>query len=250
MNISDALNRLPNSKGAVVILSGGLDSTIAMRLAIEKYGKDNVAALTFNYGQKQAVEIEYAKRSTTYLRVKHKIIDASFLGDISQGFSANIDKNIPVPTIYQVLGDPAPKTEVPFRNMILFSIAASYAQVNNLDTIICGLQVHDCYGYWDTTESFIDKMNKVFSENRKIKISLIAPFVDVSKKDELLILNELDDNIDLASYTFTCYDPDKDGNACGKCGACSERIQNFIAAGFIDKIQYQTNIPWSDLCAQ
>ena len=110
MILSDALNLLPDVKGCVVILSGGMDSTIAMRLAVEKYGSKNVSALTFNYGQKQSKEISMASVSTTMLGVEHKVIDASFLGDISKGFSANVDKDIAMPTIKDVLGDPRPKT--------------------------------------------------------------------------------------------------------------------------------------------
>ena len=157
MTVSDVVETLPDTKGCVVILSGGMDSTIAMRLAIEKYGKDSVSALTFDYGQKQAIEIAHARGSTALLGVKHKVIDASFLGDISKGFSANVDKDIDMPTIKDVLGVARPKTYVANRNMILMSIAAAYAETQNVDTIICGLQVHDEYGYHDTTQRWENK---------------------------------------------------------------------------------------------
>ena len=153
------LDELPDSGGCVVVLSGGMDSTITMRLAVEKYGSDNVSAITFNYGQKQKVEIEKAISSTFCLGVKHKIIDASFLGAISQGFSANVDPNIPMPTIQDVLGDPTPPTYVPNRNMILMSIAAAYAETCGVENILCGIQSTDEYNYWDTTESWKEKMN-------------------------------------------------------------------------------------------
>ena len=130
MSLSSILNLLPETSGCVVVLSGGMDSTITMRLAVEKYGAENVSALTFFYGQKQKVEIEKAIDSTEKLGVSHKVIDASFLGEISQGFSANVDKNIAMPTIQDVLGDPCPPSYVPNRNMILLSIAAAYAETN------------------------------------------------------------------------------------------------------------------------
>lgn len=250
MKASEALNLLPNTKGCVVILSGGMDSTITMRLAIEKYGKENVSALTFNYGQKQAHEIRMAKASTTHLGVAHKVIDASFLGDISQGFSANVDKNIDMPTIHDVLGDPRPKTYVPNRNMILMSIAAAYAETRNVDTILCGLQVHDEYGYHDTTQRWVDKVNDLLSENRIIKIKLVAPFSKLSKYDELKILQELDGNLMLTMFTLTCYNPNTDNQSCGKCPSCSERIANFAKLGERDIIPYSSNIPWDDLIAR
>lgn len=243
----DALNLLPNTDGCVVILSGGLDSTITLRLAVEKYGKDKVAALTYFYGQKQKREIEMAKMSTSRLGVKHKVVDASFLGEISKGFSANVDTDIEMPTIRDVLGDPRPKTYVPNRNMILMSIAAAYAEVNNVDTILCGLQVHDEYGYHDTTQRWVDKMNDVLSENRIIKIKITAPFSKLSKYDELKILKELDGNFDLALFTLTCYNPDQEHRSCGKCPSCSERIANFAKIGIKDPVRYSVDVPWDTL---
>lgn len=244
---SEALALLPDTKGCVVILSGGMDSTITMRLAVEKYGRENVSALTFFYGQKQQREIQMAKISTNMLGVKHKVVDASFLGEISKGFSANVDTDIEMPTIKDVLGDPRPKTYVPNRNMILMSIAAAYAEVNNVDTILCGLQVHDEYGYHDTTQRWVNKVNDLLSENRIIKIKLIAPFSQLSKQDELKILQELDGNVDLTLFTLTCYNPDSEGNSCGKCPSCSERIANFAKVGVKDPIAYRVKLDWDDI---
>jgi len=247
MKASEALALLPDTKGCIVILSGGMDSTIAMRLAVERYGKNNVFALTFYYGQKQKKEIDQARISTNVLGVKHKIIDASFLGDISKGFSANVDTDIEMPTIKDVLGDPRPKTYVPNRNMILMSIAAAFAETQNIDTILCGLQVHDEYGYHDTTQRWVDKVNDLFSENRIIKIKLVAPFSKLSKYDELNILRELDGNLDLTLFTLTCYNPDIEGHSCGKCPSCSERIANFAKVGVKDPVPYSIPLDWNNL---
>lgn len=247
MTSNEALALLPDVKGCVVILSGGMDSTITMRLAVEKYGKENVAALTFDYGQKQKREIDMARATTHMLGVKHKIVDAAFLGDISKGFSANVDTDMEMPTIKDVLGDPRPKTYVPNRNMILMSIAAAFAETRNVDTVLCGLQVHDEYGYHDTTQRWVDKVNDLLSENRIIKIKLVAPFSKLSKYDELNILRELDGNVDLTLFTLTCYNPDTDGNSCGVCPSCSERIANFAKIGTKDPAPYSKPIPWQDL---
>ena len=247
MTLSEALKQLPDTKGVVVILSGGMDSTITMRLAVEKYGKENVSALTFNYGQKQKREIDMARATTHMLGVKHKIVDATFLGDISKGFSANVDTDMAMPTIKDVLGDPRPKTYVPNRNMILMSIAAAFAETQNVDTVLCGLQVHDEYGYHDTTQRWVDKVNDLLSEYRIIKIKLVAPFSKLSKYDELNILRELDGNLQLTLFTLTCYNPDVDGNSCGECPSCSERIANFIKIGEKDPIPYSKSIPWQEL---
>jgi 7-cyano-7-deazaguanine synthase len=241
---SDALNLLPDTKGCLVILSGGMDSTIAMRLAVEKYGNKNVSALTFWYGQKQKKEIEMAKTSTNLLGVKHKIIDASFLGDISKGFSANVDTDIAMPTIKDVLGDPRPKTYVPNRNMILMSIAAALAETQDVDTVITGLQSTDEYNYHDTTARWIDKVNDLLAQNRILKIKLIAPFSILSKYQEIQILNELDGNADLLTFTLTCYNPNDEGYSCGKCPSCAERISAFKKLGLKDPVSYSIEIPW------
>lgn len=246
MNLEQALTALPETKGVVVILSGGMDSTIVMRLCVERYGVENVSALTFFYGQKQAIEIEKAKASTKRLGVAHRVVDASFLGEISKGFSANVDADIAMPTIKDVLGDPTPKTYVPNRNMILMSVAAAYAETRDVDTIVCGLQVHDEYGYWDTSARFVEKMNSVFQENRKVKIKLIAPFSQLSKQEELHILNEIDSNVELLNDTLTCYNPSNE-YSCGVCPSCSERIANFAKFGLKDPLPYSIDIPWDDL---
>ena len=245
--INEILEKLPDTKGAIVVLSGGMDSTIALRLCVEKYGKDNVRALTYFYGQKQSIEIEKAKFTTSKLGVKHKVFDLSVLGDISKGFSANVDTDMNMPTIKDVLGDPRPKTYVPNRNMILMSVAAAFAEVEGFDTIIMGLQIHDEYGYHDTTARFVNKVNDVLSENRIIKIRVIAPFASMSKFDEIKVLQDLDGDVELLANTLTCYNPDVKGYSCGKCPSCSERIANFAKAGIEDPIPYSVDIPWSKL---
>jgi 7-cyano-7-deazaguanine synthase len=246
MTSSEAQALLPDVKGCVVILSGGMDSTIAMRLAVEKYGKDNVSALTFYYGQKQRREIEMARMSTNLLGVKHKVVDASFLGDISKGFSANVDTDMAMPTIKDVLGDPQPKTYVPFRNLILLSLTLAQAEATDASYVFTGLQVHDEYGYWDTTQRFVDSINTVAEQNRTHKVKIVAPFSHLSKHQEIEICKELKLE-HLLQYTLTCYNPSDDGESCGKCPSCAERIANFAKAGLEDPVDYSIDIPWDKL---
>lgn len=248
MNLNEALASLPKSnKGVVVIISGGMDSTIVLRLAVQKYGADKVHALSFNYGQRQKQELHMAVKTCAKLGIaKSSIVSLNFLQEFSQGFSANVDRSVTMPTIKDVLGDPSPKTYVPNRNMIMLSIAAAYAEVNDLDCVLCGLQVHDEYSYHDTTQEFVDGLNSVLTMNRKKKITILAPFNALNKYEEILILNELGE-VSLLENTLTCYDPDKAGRSCGKCPSCSERIMNFAKAGFTDPVPYQISIPWGEL---
>lgn len=239
MNLSEALAHVPDTEHNVVsVLSGGLDSTIMTYILVRKYGANRVFALSYNYGQKQKVELEMAAKTCEYLGVAHKVLDLSILGDIVKNVSANIGgSDVNMPTIKDVLGDPQPKTYVPFRNMILNSLAFSFAEANKASHVFTGLQVHDEYGYWDTTQKFVDTMNAVADQNRTHKVKLQAPFSLLSKYDELMIAKEIGDvRLD---YTLTCYNPDERGRSCGICPSCSERIQNFIKANMRDPIEYQ-----------
>ena len=247
MNLQQALQQLPTTdKNVVSVLSGGLDSTIMTYLLVEKYGKEKVFALSYDYGQKQMAELIMARRSCEHLGIPHKVLDLGVLGDIAKNVSANISgTDVAMPTIKDVLGDPQPKTYVPFRNMILNSLAFSFAEANKAEFVFTGLQVHDEYGYWDTTQKFVDCMNEVANQNRTWKVKLQAPFSRLSKYDEINIAQELG-NVRF-DFTLTCYNPNDKDESCGKCPSCSERIANFAKAGIIDPIKYQTDVPWDKL---
>ena len=244
MNLEQALSALPETAHNVVsVLSGGLDSTIMTYILAKKYGNNRVFALSYNYGQKQKRELDMAAKTCEYLGIAHKVLDLGILGDIVKDVSANIGgTDVAMPTIKDVLGDPQPKTYVPFRNMILNALAFSFAESNKASHVFTGLQVHDEYGYWDTSQRFVDAMNAVADQNRTHKVKLEAPFSLLSKYDELMISKELG-NVRL-DYTLTCYNPDEEGNSCGRCPSCSERVQNFIKANMIDPVPYKPSIEW------
>jgi len=250
MNLQSSLNSLPDSKKAVSVLSGGLDSTVMTHLLTEKYGAENVFALSYDYGQKQKHELVKAKETCDSLGVSHTILDLSILGDIVRNVSANIGgSSVAMPTIRDVLGDPQPKTYVPFRNMILNSLAFSFAEANGAAYVFTGLQVHDEYGYWDTTQKFVDTMNTVAAQNRTHSVQLVAPFSHLSKFQEIEIMKEMG-NVDDLVHTLTCYDPNDAGESCGVCPSCSERIMNFAKANLVDPIPYSRSIPWCDIIEQ
>lgn len=244
MNLQEALDKLPDTDHNVVsVLSGGLDSTIMTYILVKKYGADRVFALSYNYGQKQVGEIFMASLTCDHLGIQHKVLDLGILGEIVKNVSANIGgTDVAMPTIKDVLGDPQPKTYVPFRNMILNSLAFSYAESNKASHVFTGLQVHDEYGYWDTSQKFVDSMNAVAEQNRTHKVTLEAPFSSLSKFDELNIASEIG-NVRL-DFTLTCYNPNSNGESCGRCPSCAERIQNFMKAKMMDPIKYAIGIDW------
>ncbi|MFW6219585.1 MAG: 7-cyano-7-deazaguanine synthase QueC [bacterium] len=234
---------LPNSKNNIIsILSGGLDSTILTYLLTAKYGKDKVIALTFNYAQRHYVELYKSKKTCQKLGIHQKILDIEFFGELTENVSALSKKSkIDMPKIQDVLGDPQPVSYVPYRNMLFITLALSFAESNNADNVFIGVQSCDLYNYWDTTPEFIDRINNVSMLNRKNQIIINAPFVDLTKKDEILLGNDL--GVDF-SLTHTCYNPDELYRSCGTCPSCAERIKNFIDAGMIDPIEYQIDINW------
>jgi len=219
-----------------------MDSTIAMRLAIEEYGSENIFAVSFDYGQRQAYELLCASKNTKKLGVCHKIMDIGFLNDISKGFCAITDKDVDMPKASDVVGNPQPITYIPNRNMILMSIASSYAEVIRASKVITGFQSQDSYGYHDTTKEFVDSINSSLCQNRTWKVEIIAPFVHLSKTQELKKLQEIDGNLDLLKNTITCYNPDySDENnvkSCGKCPSCQERLTAFANIKSKDVIAY------------
>jgi len=241
MNIEKVLERLPNDKGAVVLLSGGMDSTVALRLAVEKYQAENVAALSFYYGQRQTYELECAQKVCGMLNVSHKIADIPFLRECSMGISANVDQSIDMPSIQDVLGDPAPKTEVPNRNAIMLHLAAAYSQSKSLYTIICGLQTNDVYSFGDCSQEFVDSINRTLEiKNRKITQRVISPFCDLSKTDEIKLIQQLN-GLNLLRFTMTCYNPQLTGLqwlSCKKCPSCAERLRAFKNVGIEDPVLY------------
>lgn len=245
MNLTQALQNLPTTnKNVLAVLSGGLDSSVMTMLLVEKYGADRVSAVSYDYGQKQRIELEKASNLCKTLGVKHKIIDLSILGEIAKPICANIGgTDVAMPDIKDVLGDPQPPTYVPFRNMILLSLTMSVAEVENASYVFTGLQVHDEYGYWDTSQKFVDSINAVASQNRTHKVEVIAPFSHLSKAQEIEICKELG-KVELLESTLTCYNPNILGESCGKCPSCSERIMNFMKVGIKDPIPYSIEIPW------
>jgi len=244
MNLKEFLKTLPKiEKGQKVIsiLSGGLDSTTLLYVLIKKYRKENVIAVTYNYGQKLDYEIRCAQETTKKLGVYHKIIDISFLGEVTSPVCSIVKKGKEIPRVEETLGDPQCSTYVPYRNQILLTLGFAIAESNNAQYVFYGAQNNDVYHYWDTTSEFLMRLNSVSYLNRKHKIQAIAPFINYDKADEIKWGVEL--GVDY-SKTWSCYEKNDGNKACGVCSSCSDRIQHFMKAGIKDPLEYKINIDW------
>lgn len=219
----------------VVLLSGGLDSVTLLYHTIKDQDFDEVYALSFNYGQKHKRELEAAAWHCEQLsEVKeHRVLDISFMEDYLKGASSLVGDQIDVPALDDIKDDDLdqPVTYVPNRNMLLLSLAASYAEARSCQELFYGAQSQDEYGYWDCTTEFLDNMNNVLSLNRRDAVRIQAPFVSLRKADEIKL--GLTYGVDY-SKTWTCYRGDLE--PCKVCPSCVERAIAFEDCGIEDPL--------------
>ena len=224
-------------KAALVLLSGGMDSSTLLHHVIKNLGCSPVKALSFCYGQKHSRELECAKwQAQTVAVSEHRVIDISFMGDLLKAGSALIDGGESIPALEQLNADELiqPPTYVPNRNMMLLSIAIAYAEAQKISDVFYGAQAQDEYGYWDCTTEFIDRINNVLALNRKTHVKVHAPFVEKSKADTLKIGLVL--GVDY-SHTWSCYKGEE--NPCLICPTCVERSNAFNALNIPDPLHIE-----------
>lgn len=232
------------SKKAVVVLSGGMDSSTLLHYVVKELAFREIYTISFKYAQRHIRELLCAQDQVKALtdevdvRIEHTTVDTSFFGELTKDVSALTGK-INVPHIKEVLGDPQPVTYVPFRNMMFLTIALAHAENNKCPAVFYGAQKHDTYsGYFDASEEFRVRLNRVAELNRKHQITVEAPFVNMSKSD--LLEWGLGNNVDY-SKTWTCYNG---GDiSCGTCPTCADRIQAFKTIDKIDPLSYIAD-PW------
>ena len=225
------------NKKAVILLSGGLDSTtcaaIARKKQFELYG------LTINYGQKHIFEIESAKSVANYFNMKKHIIINIDLA--SFGGSSLTSKNLEVPKNRILSNNDIPTTYVPARNTVFLSISLAQAETINSFDIFIGVNALDYSGYPDCRPEFISQFEKLAnlatkeSIEKKGKYKIHTPLINLTKSE--IIQKGLKLNVDY-SITSSCYDPHKNGNPCGNCDACMLRLKGFEEAGKKDPLNY------------
>ncbi|MBQ5440352.1 MAG: 7-cyano-7-deazaguanine synthase QueC [Clostridia bacterium] len=215
---------------ALVLFSGGVDSTTCLALAVQKFGKENVTALSVSYGQKHSKELEAAKNIARYYDVKQIEIDLSKIFESSNcSLLSHSSESIPEGSYaeQQKNGENKPvSTYVPFRNGLFIACAASIAIANNCSYLYYGAHHDDAAGnaYPDCSEEFNTAMNKAVYEGSGRQLEIIAPFINKSKKD--IVALGLTMNVPY-KLTWSCYEGgDK---PCGKCGTCIDRKKAFEA---------------------
>ncbi len=225
---------------AIILLSGGIDSTTAMAIAKSK-GKE-IYSLSFRYGQRHAIELEASKKIAQSLQAKeHKIIDI----DLRQFGASALTDEIDVPKHESVeeieKQKEIPITYVPARNTIFLSYALGWAEVLKADSIYIGVTAVDYSGYPDCRPEFIEAFEKMANLATKTGITKEAvlkietPLINLSKAQIIQTGSKL--GVDY-SITISCYDPDLKGRSCGRCDSCLHRIKGFKEAGIKDPTSY------------
>ena len=224
-------------KTAVILLSGGLDSTTCVAIAkdqgFELYG------LTINYGQKHIFELESAKSIASYFDIKnHSIIDINLaqFGGSALTSSMNVPKNRNMSDMNDI-----PVTYVPARNTVFLSIALAKAETINAFDIFIGVNALDYSGYPDCRPAFISKFEKLANlatkngVEKKGEYKIHTPLISLTKSE--IITKGIGLNVDY-SITSSCYDPSDNGYPCGLCDACQLRLKGFKEAGLKDPLVY------------
>lgn len=222
---------------ALVLLSGGIDSTTCLALAVSKYTTKNVIALSITYGQKHNKELQKAMEISKYYNVEHYTLNLEEIFKFSNcSLLKHSDEEIPLKSyseqIQSTNGEPV-STYVPFRNGLFLSSAASFALSENCDIIYYGAHSDDSAGnaYPDCSEKFNDAMNRAIYEGSGKKLKIEAPFVKMNKADVIRLGIELKVPYQL---TWSCYIGDE--NPCGKCGTCIDRENAFKENNILDPI--------------
>jgi len=228
------------SKRAVVLLSGGLDSATTAAIALAD-GFD-LYALSVDYGQRHRFELEASRRVAESLGVKRHVlvrVDLSAFG--GSALTANMD--VPKDRDEQAMSAGIPITYVPARNTVFLSLALGHAEVVGAADIFIGVNAVDYSGYPDCRREFIEQFERLANLATKAGVEgtlrhrIHTPLIDLTKAEIVRRGTEL--GVDY-SLTHTCYDPCANGVSCGRCDACTLRLQGFADAGLQDPIEYQT----------
>jgi 7-cyano-7-deazaguanine synthase len=231
------MNKPPTPK-AVVLLSGGLDSTTVA--AIAKAAGFDVYALSFSYGQRHAIEIEAAKRVAINLGLKQHLIspiDLRLFGGSALTSEIAVPKDRPAKDMDMEI----PVTYVPARNTIFLSFALAYAEVLGAADIFIGVNALDYSGYPDCRPEYIEAFEKMANLATKAGVegqwrtTIHAPLINLTKTEIIKRGTEL--GVDYG-ITLSCYDPSPVGRACGHCDSCQLRRKGFEESGTADPTAY------------
>jgi 7-cyano-7-deazaguanine synthase len=237
-HLKQELTQMNNIRKAVVLSSGGLDSTTVMAIArSEGY---QIYSLSFDYGQRHAVELAAAESVAKAFHVEKHLVMALGLNRI--GGSALTDQiDVPKGRSENLMVEEIPVTYVPARNTIFLSYAMAWAEVLEASDIFIGVNAIDYSGYPDCRPEFIESFERMANlatkagVEGKTRLKIRTPLMDLTKAE--IIRKGIALGVDY-SMTHSCYDPDLSGKACGQCDSCLLSKKGFVEAGVADPTKY------------
>lgn len=233
------MNTDVSKKKAVVLLSGGLDSTTV--LAIARHQGYEPACLSFDYGQRHKRELESAKRVAAANGVTEHLVVNFDLRAIG-GSALTSDIAVPKARAIEEMSHGVPVTYVPARNTIFLSFALAWAEVLNATDIFIGVNVYDYSGYPDCRPEYIRAYEAMANLATRAgiegtsRLTVHTPLIQMTKAE--IIKTGLELGVDYG-LTHSCYDPSPEGLACGTCDSCLLRLKGFAEAGATDPVRYQ-----------
>ena len=227
-------------KKAVVLLSGGVDSTTTLAIA-QSQGYE-AYAMSFQYGQRHAIELERARQIAEKMGVKkHVVVDIDLRAFGGSALTDDID--VPKDRSDQEIGTGIPITYVPGRNTIFLSFAIAWAETLEIDTIFMGVNALDYSGYPDCRPEYIEAYQRMANlatkagVEGKTRLKIQTPLISMTKAQIVQKGAEL--GVDYG-WTLSCYEPDDQGRACGLCDSCLLRKKGFAEAGVADPTVYKS----------
>lgn len=226
------------SKKAIVLLSGGIDSSTTM--AIAKSEGYELYALSIDYGQRHMLELDKARQVVAYFNAKeHRIVHVDLRGIGGSALTSDIE--VPKDRSLKDIAHGIPVTYVPARNTIFLAIALSWAEVIEAETIFLGVNVLDYSDYPDCRPEYIRAFERTANLGTRAgvegirKFTIKTPLIDKTKAE--IIKKGVALGVDFR-ITHSCYDPTREGIACGRCDSCLLRRKGFREAGIEDPIKY------------
>jgi 7-cyano-7-deazaguanine synthase len=217
-------------ENALVVLSGGQDSTTCLYWAIDRFGTGNVETVTFDYGQRHRIELECAGRVAALARVPNRVLPIDTFAAL--GGDALTDETVAVrPGVDAATG--LPNTFVPGRNLIFLTFAAAYAYRRGIGHLVTGVAQTDYSGYPDCREATIESLQQTLCLGMDFDIAIHTPLMHLSKKETVELARDLG-ALPAMAHTHTCYNGLRP--PCGVCPACKLRARGFAEAGLADPL--------------
>jgi 7-cyano-7-deazaguanine synthase len=214
---------------ALVVLSGGQDSTTCLYWAIDKFGKDNVSSITFDYGQRHRIELECASKVADRVGVANSRVPI----DTFTALGGNALTDDITVAEGATATDTLPNTFVPGRNLIFLTYAAAYAFQRDIGHLVTGVAQTDYSGYPDCRDETMKSLQQTLRLGLESAVEIHTPLMHLSKKETVQLAAGLG-AIDAMAFTHTCYNGERP--PCGQCAACILRAKGFAEAGIADPL--------------